>query len=181
MCGVARRRPVTAPSDRRPFARLEPEHVSMVRGEASLVWLVAPERVHSVRPQSPASSMMAASRTVVTSRQRQIGEPGALIQADPTGGLEGPDGGDHEVVGADFVDDYLAGLGAAANAAAKRSKTGRKLERPSHWARWRSCRVSRRCEDRLASDRPMPHAFSLEALAVDFRRLRRNCEGRAAR
>src|SRR6516162_368831 len=84
----------------------------MVRGEPSLVGLVASEEIHFTKASSTCVVDNGSEQDDRRIPPAAIGQPGALIQAHPASHLECCYGRDHQVVLPEFVDDHLIGRAA---------------------------------------------------------------------
>ena len=108
-----------------PLARYQPEHLSMVRREPSLIGLLASEEVHFAEASSTGVVDDGGEQDGRGIPPAGIGEPGALIQAHPAGHLERRHGRDHQVVVPEFVDDHLVGRAATSESGREAIEDGK--------------------------------------------------------
>jgi hypothetical protein len=171
---------VTLPTDLPPPGLLPPSAFPDGLARTALIRLVAPEEVHFGE----------ASRTCIVDNCGEqdgrgippaaIGEPGALIQAHPSGYLERCHRRDHQVAIPEFMDDHLIGRAATSESSFEAIEDGEKAGAVPHWDWCRSRRVPR--HGRTARPR---NAWCVTPSAArrlaETRRFRRNCECRLAR
>ena len=150
-----------------PLARHQPQHLSMVRREPSLVGLVASEEVHFVEASSTCVVDDGGEQDGRGIPPAAIGEPGALIQAHPAGHLERRHGRDHQVVVPEFVDDHLIGRAAASESGREAIEDGKEAGAASPLGLVELAQGVEASEDCPASDRLMRHSFGREALGGD--------------
>src|ERR1700736_5928120 len=109
--GLGRGRPTDTPKPPyKPLACDQPQHLPMVRGEPSLVGLVASEEVDFV--EAPSTGVVDDGGEQDSCRPPPAGivKPGALIEAHTTGHLERHHGGDDQAVVPEFVHNHLISL-----------------------------------------------------------------------
>ena len=150
-----------------PLARHEPEHLSTVRREPTLVGLFAAEEVHFAEAPGTCVVDDGGEQDGRGISPAAIGEPGALIQADPAGHLERRHGGDHQVVVPEFVDDHLIGRAATGESGHEAIEDRKEAGAASPLGLVELAQGVEALEDSLAPDRPMRHSFVREALGGD--------------
>ena len=147
-----------------PASCHEPEHLSVVGGEPSLVGLFAAEEVHL--GEAPGAGVVddvseQGGRRVPPAG---IGQPGALVQADAPGHLERQHDGNHEVAAAEFVDHHLVDRRATGASGEKYLEGGKELGEASPLCLVELAEYIEAWEDRHAPDRPMGHPLGREAV-----------------